>query len=423
MSKKIQNIRGTKDLYFKDFEKQSLVFNDFRKIFDAYGYSEYATPILESMELYEAKSSAEIVERQSYVFKDRGGRKLVLRPEMTPSLARMIASNQNQLPEILRLYSFADCWRYERPQKGRSRNFTQINVDLLGTDCIESDIEIIKIAIDMLAQANIDMNKIVFRISDRRIFDVWFNELGVEDNKKKAVLRILDGIKKNTKESILKELGNVGLSNSQAKSIFSLVSTDPDELLNSGNGVFWSVRKMLKEIKRYGFKNIVFDPTIIRAFDYYTGIIFEVFEESGDFSRSVFGGGRYDGLVEQVGGRPVSGVGFGVSYLALQIALNEQRRDFNFTPKKLYKVIPFSEREVPTSKNLSVELRKSGKNIMEGMPPYNWDKQLKDAWKQKVTAVIAILPRELEKNKVVVIKKDNEKLLRSTISMSDLGQL
>ena len=188
----IPALRGTRDFYPEDMRKRRSLLNSLRKTIELYGYDEYDAPLLESLDLYAAKSSPEIIERQSYVFEDRGGDRIVVRPEMTPSIARMIAAKQRELPSVLRWYSFPECWRYERPQKGRLRNFLQANVDLIGSDSIEADVEVIDLALSMVRDLGVDMSKIEVRINDRRLLEGWLADAGVTRKNQANVLSLLD---------------------------------------------------------------------------------------------------------------------------------------------------------------------------------------------------------------------------------------
>ncbi|NBS71388.1 histidine--tRNA ligase, partial [bacterium] len=298
----IQPLRGTRNLYPKDMRERQVLTDACRSVLQSAGYEEYEAPILESMALYEAKSSAEIVERQSYVFTDRGGEKIVVRPELTPSFARMVANKQGELPSLIRWFSFPECWRYERPQKGRTRNFLQINVDFLGSDTVEADVEVIDIALSMMKKIGLDMKNIRMLINDRASFDALCEQLSVEAGKRGKFLTLLDERDKLQPEEFITRLQEIN-PNLREDDLVALDNMRASPRLLS----------VIAAAESLGWTQLVYDPKLMRGFSYYTGIVFEVVETSGTFNRAVFGGGRYDNLLEDVGGRPMSGIGFAVS--------------------------------------------------------------------------------------------------------------
>ena len=352
----IRIVKVTMDLYPEDMKWHKEMFAACREVLELSGYEEYAAPILEPIELYEAKSSIEIIERQSYTLTDRSGEKLVLRPEMTPSLARMIAAKQKQLPPLLRWYSFPECWRYERPQKGRMRSFTQLNVDQLGNDSIESDVEILDLAFRLLRKIGFDMGKIEMRINDRKLLDALCDEMKIAPEDRPRFLSQLDGGEQGVDFATIKPNDRVGT--------------------------------ILDRLRNLGWKNVSFDPSIVRGFTYYTGIIFEVYDTSGDFRRAIFGGGRYDNLLADVGGEPLSGIGFGVSDVALFAALEEQGRKVILPKKQTVMIAIQDSDDLVSADQLADKLRTKSFVTTIGLPSFDLSAQLKMANRLKVDRVV-----------------------------------
>jgi len=396
----ITAIKGTRDFYPEDMRKRRALLNSLRKTIESYGYEEYDAPLLESFDLYVAKSSPEIIERQSYVFEDRGGEKIVVRPEMTPSIARMIAAKQRELPSVLRWYSFPECWRYERPQKGRLRNFLQPNIDLIGSDSIEADVEIIDLALSVIRDLGIDMSKIEVRINDRNLLEAWLAEAGISQGNKNNVLSLLDEKDKLESEVFRSRLVELSSEDAVDKLIKKLVSS-LDSLKNDEQAQrLYRTQTNLESLGWQG--NVRIDPTIIRGFAYYTGIVFEVYEISGQFRRAIFGGGRYGKLVEALGGSPVSAVGFGVSDVSLEELLLTQQKEITGVNNDAIMLIPFSQKEAETQMSIANQLRKDGVNVVTSLPPYGFSPQLKLAQKKSVALSVLITPEELQKEQVVV---------------------
>ncbi len=413
----IQRVKGTRDFYPEDFRKQEWLIGQMKQVLYRYGYEEYTAPILEPMELFAAKSSVEIVEKQSYVLRDRSDEQLVLRPEMTPSLARMVAEKQYELPSILRWFSVPECWRYEAPQKGRLRNFVQLNVDLLGSESVLADKEIIDIAIRILESLGIDLKTITVRISDRAVMEEVFSSLNIKKEKQKDVFSILDKKDKIAEEvfaSLLKELNLTDGTITALKGILS----NSEQVLEAYESAS-SLKDLLQSFKEEKCR-VVFDPTIARGFSYYTGTVFEIFQTGTSFKRAIFGGGRYSNLLEDVGGKPMSGVGFGVSDVVLEAILKEEGREITSKKKPLTIVIPFSEAEEVVTKQIEKTLRIKGVAVISSLPPYVMKKQLKLASDVGVTQVILVLPDELKQGMVVL--KNMETGEQQAIEIDSIGQ-
>lgn len=392
---KNQPLKGTRTLYPKEMRERNVITGACREVLIRAGYEEYEAPVLEPMSLYEAKSSAEIIERQSYVFTDRGGEKIVVRPELTPSFARMVANKERELPPLIRWFSFADCWRYERPQKGRTRNFLQLNVDFLGSDSVEADVEAVDLALSLLKASGIDMNNVEMKVNDRRLFDDVCTKLSITSEQKGRFLTLLDERDKLTEDEFFIKLQEINIS---------LTLQDLDILNNLQPSQ--RLLDVIEGAKQLGWTQISYDANLMRGFSYYTGIVFEVIETSGSFKRAIFGGGRYSNLLEAMGGSSASGIGFGVSDVAILAALETQNKMIEIPNQEKTFTIPFSEKELPTANTIARKLRATGKTTLVAVPPYDFKKQLTMANRLEAKSVILVTPEELTLGNVIVKNMD-----------------
>jgi histidyl-tRNA synthetase len=288
--------KGVRDFYPEDMAVQNYIFDTWKKVAKESGFVEYSASILEPAELYKSKTSTEIVNEQTFSFVDRGGRDVVLRPEMTPTLARMIAARRKALKFPLRWFSIPNVFRYEKPQRGRKREHWQLNCDLMGIAGVEAEVEIITLAYKIMKAFGAKDEDFVIKINDRKKIEEILLNSGVSKDNVPLVFRILDKKGKITDEEYDSELKKLGFdSNTEFSNIVSI-----------------------EDFKNNGINNIVFDPSIVRGFDYYTGMVFEVFDTSPENNRSLFGGGRYDNLLELFGVDPVPTVGFGMGDVTIR---------------------------------------------------------------------------------------------------------
>jgi histidyl-tRNA synthetase len=304
--------KGVRDFYPKDWAKLTSAFETLRTTLGTWGYEEYNASPLERAELYESKTSEEIVNEQTYTFFDRGERKVTLRPEMTPTFARMVASQRREIPMPLRWFSIPNVFRYERPQRGRLREHFQLNVDLAGSSDPRTDAEIISIASEILKAFGAKEDDFVIRVNSRTLLEAACKAAGFESAEAiKEYSRLLDRKKKITLEEFAAALGD---------------RMDPLELIkNADNANDASpianekekLSQLISDLRERGMSNIVFDPEIVRGFDYYTGMVFEIFDTNPANPRSICGGGRYDGLVEMFGVESIPCVGFAIGDVTL----------------------------------------------------------------------------------------------------------
>jgi len=317
MKNTVKAVKGTRDFYPEEMATISFLYETAKKVSESFGYQEWDAPILETIELYAAKSGEELVNEQSFVFEDRGGDRIALRPELTPSLARLVAQRQRQLVYPLRWWSWGPFWRYERPQKGRTREFFQWNIDLIGVNSPESDAEMVAIAATFLREAGLKPDQVQVLVNNRQLIDSELQAHGIPAESKIDIFRLIDRRDKMSAADWKTFAGELGLSESQYQGILELLENQDlwkksPELLR-----FFNILEKL-DVNEY----VRFAPHIIRGLDYYTGTVFEVWDHKGEF-RAILGGGRYDNLVADVGGDPLSGVGFAMGDLVASLVLEK----------------------------------------------------------------------------------------------------
>ncbi|HEY4964432.1 MAG TPA: histidine--tRNA ligase [Candidatus Saccharimonadales bacterium] len=312
-----QPYKGARDFYPEDKRIQKYMFSKLRSSVEAFGYEEYDAPMLEPLDIYLAKSGSELVNDQTYTFTDRGDRQVVIRPEMTPSVSRMVAAKRNQLNFPLRWYSIPNLWRYERPQRGRYREHWQLNVDLFGEASIAAEEEIISLASSVLKSFGATNDMFEVRLNSRKLMEYLAKTyLSLEDVKALALFKLIDRKNKIDEqafnEQAMELIGNQELVDKLASFLeISDISNVPEELKDAeGISELKTLIAHLASNPEIG--KVVFDPNIMRGFDYYNDIVFEVFDTHPENNRAMMGGGRYDGLVELFGVEPVPTIGFGL---------------------------------------------------------------------------------------------------------------
>ncbi len=334
---KFQNVKGTRDFYPEQMARRNWLIGKWREISRRSGFVEYDGPVFEYLELYTDKSGEGIVS-ELYNFEDRGGRKLALRPEMTPTLARMVAARANALPKPIKWFCVPNFFRAERPQRGRLREFWQWNVDIVGTTEETNnvaDAECVLVAVDFLREVGFSPEQVEMRISSRKLIAQILETLGIEAARHPAVYAVLDKRDKLPEEVFLEQVSTLGLGEEQQAALLKLgEARGPEgiamiEQLLGGNqpdesplGRLKGVLSLLKLMQVGDY--CVFDPGIIRGLAYYTGIVFEAYSK-GTLGRAICGGGRYDNLLKEVGGPALSGVGFGMGDVIVLDQLEEMK--------------------------------------------------------------------------------------------------
>ena len=403
-----QPYKGTRDFYPEEMRLRNWFFGKIRHTLGLCAYEEYGGPMLESLDLYIAKSGEEIACEQTYNFTDRGGRRLAVRPEMTPTVARMVAAKIGELNMPLKWFSIPNLYRYERPQRGRLREHWQVNVDVFGCDSADADLEVISTAVAILRDFGADETMFKVHINNRRYFnDVIAEICGFDAEGSRKVSKVVDRKNKIPREEYEKELCALGLDGEKIAKIDSLYKAGVAEavaLCPESTGAK-ELSALFEALRETGLdKYCVFDFGIIRGLDYYTGTVFEVFDEAPENNRAMFGGGRYDNLVGLfVKNANVSGVGFGFGDVTLENFLVTH----NLVPdlgKEALKVLVARFEDVPVEKYMKIAetLRNSGitAGVYTGIKKFG--KQIDYAVKGGYTHVVIMGGDELAAGKVKI---------------------
>jgi len=394
----IPPVKGTRDFYPEQMAVRTWFYGTVRRVSESFGYQEWEAPILESLDLYAAKSGEELVKKQSYVFTDRGGEEITLRPELTPSLARMIAQKQGELAFPARWWSFGPFWRYEKMQKGRSREFFQWNIDMLGVNSPEADAELVAIAAGFLKAVGLTPSQARIYVNNRRFMDAEFERLEIPDEKKPGVSVLVDRREKMEPDAWEAYALEIGLSAEKLEGLKSLLA-DSEAWRRSEELV-----RLFAALDALGATEYVeFDPNIMRGLLYYTGTVFEAFDVSGSLRRAILGGGRYDNLLRDVGGEPLSGVGFAMGDVVISLVLHELGLipKLAITPAAVLVTI-FSQELQPESLKLAVQLRQSGINVTCYPEAAKLPKQFKFADRMGMKAVLVLGPDEVAQGRITL---------------------
>jgi len=403
MALSTQPYKGARDFYPEDKRLQKWLFSKWREVCESFGYEEYDAPILEPTDLYLSKGNEEIIAEQTYTFEDRGGRSVTIRTEMTPSVSRMVAGRRQELAYPLRWYSFPNLWRYERPQRGRQREFWQPNVDIFGVAGLEADQEIIQVADAILQSFGAKREFYEIKINSRALMDkIVADYLHLDKTQGETLIRLIDRMHKLERSEFIGLLDGV-FSPSQRDEGYvekllnflqaTALTEIPVELLELE--ATQNLARLLELLKANEITNAVYDPTLMRGFDYYTDIVFEVFDTSPENNRAMMGGGRYDGLIASFGVEPVPTVGFAwgdapfVNFLEVHKLLPELKPE---TEVYVILVGDVFERAQGAIK----ELREMGVKVAVDISGRKPDKQLKTALKKDIPYVIFIGEKELE---------------------------
>lgn len=394
----IPPVKGTRDFYPPQMAVRNWLYQTVRRVSESFGYQEYEAPILESLDLYAAKSGEELVKKQSYVFTDRGGDEITLRPELTPSLARMVAQKQGELVFPLRWWSFGPFWRYEKMQRGRSREFFQWNIDLLGVNSPEADAELVAIAAAFLRTVGLTPDKARILVNDRRLMEAEFDALGIPAEKKGEVAGLVDRREKMEPSAWEAYADEIGLNPKQLDGLKSLLA-DGERWRKSEQLV-----RLFAALEALGAAEYVqFDPNIMRGLLYYTGTVFEAFDVTGGVRRAILGGGRYDSLLADVGGEPLAGVGFAMGDVVIGIILEELGLipPLDVNPASVL-VTVFSPDLLPASFELAAALRQGGLNAACYPEPAKLPRQFKYADRLGMRVALVLGPDEAAAGKVAV---------------------
>jgi histidyl-tRNA synthetase len=403
MALSTQPYKGARDFYPEDKRLQKYMFSTWRTVAERFGYEEYDAPVLESLDLYLAKTGEEIVNEQTYAFTDRGGRNIAVRPEMTPTVSRMVAARRQELSYPLRWYSIPNLWRYERPQRGRLREHWQLNVDIFGVDNVLAETELIQVADGILKEFGATHDMYAIHVNSRKLMDfIMHDYLGLNGVQAHTLAKLIDRMHKIPHETFLAEADAIFAPfQRDAGAVTKLVGLLkikridhlPEVIRNSEPAV--ELTQLIKTLEATHITNAHFDITIMRGFDYYTGIVFEIFDKNPENNRSMMGGGRYDGLVGLFGVEPVPTVGFGWGDVTMQNFLEGHdlmptlRSDTDVYVVLIGDVYAEAQRVVH-------ELRQMGANVAVDATGRKPDKQIKAAVKKGIHYAMFIGEKELK---------------------------
>lgn len=421
-----QPYRGARDFYPDDMRFQNYLFSTWRNVCKQFGYEEYDGPLLESTQIYEVKSGEEIVGKELYSFTDKGNRRVAIRPEMTPTLARMIAAKMQELSKPIRWFSIPNLWRYEKPQKGRLREHYQLNVDVFGVESIAADFEIIQIAIAIMEAFGAKKGQYEMRVANRRLIESVYDLFGLSAEKKLRVGKIIDKSAKISDDefaTFLRE--DAKLTREESNSIRKYLE-DPvpvmTKLTTSGEKGAKEISDLLLLADQAGIGEYIrYDPRIMRGFDYYTGNVFEQFDLNPDNNRSMYGGGRYDDLVEVFNGQKLTGIGFGFGDVTLKLFLENWGLIPEFSSDVDVFVPQFDPEDIQKQIEVVETLRRSGLNTLQALEPSSLKKQLAFASKKRIPYVLIQGSQEREEG--VVQLKDMNSGEQNELTLDDAIEL
>ena len=416
MKEIIQRVKGTREFYPEDMAFRTWLYGQMRAVSESFAYQEYDGPFLEKLDLYAAKSGEELVKEQSFVFMDRGGSEVALRPELTPSLARMVAQRQNLLNYPLRMWSFGPFWRYEQPQKGRTREFFQWNIDLIGVKSYQADAELLAVCASFFKRVGLTPEHVRINVNNRRLMDGALAKIGIEGEEKALAFRMIDRRDKMRREAWYEYGVEGGLTVEKIDALVALLE----------NKDLWQESDELKEIfallEKMGIRDyFAYDPQVIRGLLYYTGTVFEARDLAKD-GRAILGGGRYENLVGEVGGDPLSGVGFAMGDVMIRVVLEKYGLypELKVQPADVM-VACFDAASLPDSYAIAMELRDAGLNVSCYPEALKLDKQIKYANKIGVKALVIAGPDELAAGKVTI--KDLVNRTQQTVARTEAAKI
>ncbi len=417
----ISPVKGTRDFYPEDQAFQNWLYSKFRETAELFGFQEYEGPTIESLDLYAAKSGEELVKKQAFTLTDQSGKTLALRPEMTPTLARMVAQKAGELTFPVKWFTYGRRFRYEKPQKGRAREFFQWDVDILGPENLEADAEVIAVAATLYQKLGLTPKEVKIKINDRKLLQERFLSVEIPEQKIVTAFRLADKKDKVSREDFIEMAKEEGLSEGQAKAILQILE-EKNAYLDSP----WLV-KIFELLKKYGVAEYTeYDPAIVRGLEYYTRTVFEGWDAKKEF-RSIGGGGRYDNLVADVDGKQkIPGVGFAMGDMVIAEILRAGNKYPVLQVNKTQVLVTvFSPELYDKSLEITNILRKENINTEIYLDPSaKIDKQLKYADKKEIPCAIIIGPVEEQQNKAVLknLITREQKIIPQTDLVKEINQ-
>lgn len=409
-----QPYKGTSDMFPDEFAIRKAIFDRWRSICLSYGYKEYLTPLVEQIEVYEAKSGEDLGGKELMRLTDRAGRELAIRPEMTPSVTRMVTRYYESESKPLRLFSIANFMRAEKPQRGRNREFWQLNYDIFGTDSELADVEVLQIALQIMLSFKPPKRSFILKLNHReQIRELLLNWVGIDEGKITEIMRLLDKAGKLSDFEVNARYVELGVSSEQIDKLYDLTKVNdleelraliPDLKINE------EIQIIMSSLNDLGYGEYYkFTPNLIRGLDYYDGMVFEVFDNHPDNNRSIFGGGRYNGLASIFGHKDIPAVGCAPGDEALYLFTKSwdlQNELIQKTEKSVF--IPLlDERYATQLMKSSDELRKSGLKVTMGVDIMKIGKAIAQASKSKYEYIALLGENEIKNNRITIKDLDS----------------
>ncbi len=384
--------KGVRDFYPEDMAIQQYIFDVWSQTAESFGFERYDASVLEPSDLYKAKGAEneEMVNEQTYTFTDRGDREVTLRPEMTPTVSRMIAGKAKELAFPVRWYSIPNLFRYERAQRGRLREHWQLNCDIFGTDDYTADIEIIALAYQLLLNFGAEPSMFEIHVNDRRLMTRLYEALGVSPEQMVEITRLNDRRNKISAEDYRKELDEITGNKTLSEEIVMMLDHSDEQT------------DVVAGLAELGITNVIFDKSLARGFDYYTGTIFEIFDTSEENNRALLGGGRYDNLTGLFDDNPIPGIGFGMGDVTMRDFLETHNLLTSGITAPALIVLPVSAEQNLTAQKVALPFRVAGVSTAVDMSSRKVGKKISAAADKMSEYVIIIGEDEMESETYVL---------------------
>ena len=416
--------KGTRDFYPEDMRLRTWLFDQWRSVASTYAFSEYDAPVLESESLYTRKAGEEVTQ-QLYNFVDKGDRSVALRPEMTPSLARMVMAKKGGLPLPLKWYSIPQCWRYERMTRGRRREHFQWNMDIWGVEGVEAEAELLSAMVTFFQNVGLTAEDVGIKINSRLVIGEVLTELGIPESKFAATCVLVDKLEKVPLDAIQGDLEELGLSREVVEKLTTVLTNnsvdDIRAVLGDDSKAVQQLTELFDLCKSYGIEDwLLFDASVVRGLAYYTGVVFEAFDRKGEL-RAIAGGGRYDKLLETFGGDPTPAAGFGFGDAVIVELLKERNVLPSFESSGVDTVVFAMRKELyPVAVQVASTLRAAGQSVdvvLEDRKP-KWCFKHADRIGAKNCCIVA--PQEYENGEVSI--KDLDSGEQSAVKIDELAE-
>lgn len=419
--------RGTRDFYPDQMAQRTWLFNQWRQVAAQHGFDEYDSPVLETEELY-VRKAGEDVTNQLYSLEDRSGRKLALRPEMTPSLARMVLARKGALPMPLKWFSIPQCWRYERTTRGRRREHYQWNMDVWGVDEMTAEAELLSASVSFMRGVGLTAADVGIKVSTRLVLSELLSSLGLPQEKFASTCVLIDKLDKLPEEEVRKALvEQSALTDEAVTKLLSTLALSDFESLEAAVGpdspAVSELRTLFSLAEAYGIADwLVLDLSVVRGLAYYTGLVFEGFDRSGEL-RAIFGGGRYNKLLSTFGGENVPAAGFGFGDAVIMELLEMKGLVPSLRSSSVEAVVWAMNEELrPQALQIASTLREAGKCVdvvLESGKKTKW--LFKHAERIGSKYVVLLAPREAEQGLVRVKCLDSGE--QSDVAYADVAEV